>query len=100
MQRLDTIAYRRQHPLDLMILSFGKGQIKSMGVVEIARCSTHRLGIIIQDNTSEQSLDLIGRYRMFGSDLINLGNMLFRRTHPVNELPVVAEQKQTGGVLV
>jgi hypothetical protein len=37
---------------------------------------------------------------MLGGDPIDLGDMLLRGTHAVDELPIVAQKQQAGGVLV
>ena len=100
MQALDPVTHGRNHALDLVVLAFGEHQAERQLAGLHAVGSSHRLGVVIQHHAGQQFLHLRGIHRVLGRDLIDLGHMVPGRAHAVNELAVVRQQQQTGGVLV
>lgn len=100
MQSLYTITDGSKHTLDLMVLALGQGEVQPMARSLLTSRRFYGLGVIVQNHPRQQARYLFFIDWMFGSDLINLGHMFLGRTHAVNELTVIAQQQQPGGVLV
>ncbi|MNT45898.1 hypothetical protein D3C72_1825100 [compost metagenome] len=100
MQPFHAVSNRSQHAFDLMVLPFRQGQ--AQGIVPHADTSRRLdwLGVIIQYYPFQQSVNLLLGYSMLGNYLVHLGHMLFRRTHTMNELTIVAQKQHARRVLI
>ena len=99
-QCLHPITHSGQHTLDLMVFTFCQGEIQTLAVYSNASRGTHGFGVIIKYNARLQLRNLLIVHKMLGSHPIDLGNMLLRRTHAMDEMSIVTEQQKTCCVLV
>ncbi len=60
----------------------------------------HRLRVVIEHHAGEKTGHLRIVDRMLGADLVDLRHVVLGRAHAVDELAVVGEEQQAGGVLV
>ena len=97
-KRLDPVADRREHALDLVVLAFGQRQAQRALGDGLAGRGTHRPGLVVQQHAFEQPRDLRRVDRVLAADLVDLGDVALRRGQPVDQRAVVAQQQQAGGV--
>ena len=98
---LHPVADGGDHPLDLVVLAFGERQAQ----LPLARCARRPRrapacgsSSSTTPSSSRSHLPLVDR--VLDRDLVDLGHVVARRTHAVDELAVVGEQQQARGVLV
>jgi hypothetical protein len=99
-QRFDAIADGGDHPFDLVVFAFRKREAQLPFVRGLARGGAHRARVVLQHDTLQQAADLALIDRVLGDDLVNLGHVVLRRTHAVDELAIVGQQQHPGRVLV
>ncbi|VVD29987.1 protein of unknown function [Paraburkholderia dioscoreae] len=100
MQRLAPVAGCRDHPLDLVILALHHGECERVVAARLYVDCGNRFGLAMQQHAVVQCAQLHVVDRMARSGDIHLGHFAFRRSEQVNELAVVGEEQQAGGVLI
>ena len=94
------MAHSAQHAFDLVVFALGQGQVQLVGANLFASSGLHRQRVVVQHHTRQQLLAHLVVQRIGGGQLIQLGHMVLRRTHAVNELAIVTQQQHASGVLV
>ena len=83
-----------------MILAFGDGEAQASLVEARTRRGGNRHRLVAQHHASEQRADLLIAHRVLGGHVIDLGHLPLARAVGMDELAVVGQQQQAGGVLV
>ena len=100
MERFHTVAGGCDHALDLVVFAFADRQAQGGLAAQFAGRSSDRRRLVMQFNACEQMGDKILTHRVFQCHLIELGRALLARTPLVDELTVIGQQHQSGGVLI
>ena len=101
MQGLDPVSRRRDHAFDLVIFALGDGHPDRVGINGFDGNSGDQLtGFIDQLDPGAQRGQQFRRVGMLERYPVALWGLLFTRAPHMDELPVVRQQDQPGGVLV
>ena len=100
MKSLDPVSNRRELALHLVVFALRERKIQSMAA-DLRTCrGSDRFRIVLQNHPFQQPRDLLRNHNMLRCHLVDLGYMLFRRTHAVDELPIITQQKKSSRILI
>jgi len=101
MQGLDVVAHRRKHPPHLVIAPFVQGQSRRARIQhgKLGR-QQRRLFVFQQQFAAGKQCPLVTTQVLRQRGQIDLRQFRLRRDDPVQQLAIVGQQQQAGGVAI